>query len=69
VKHAGTGALDILEPLLDKIRKHAALREKRRGLFLPEWEVAPRQYPLLRMCSEERGKRIPQPDPTVPPLS
>ena len=33
MKHAGPEALDLLEPLLAKIRKHPALKEKKRGLF------------------------------------
>ena len=33
MKHAGPDALDVLEPLLVKIRKHAQLKEKKRGLF------------------------------------
>ena len=33
MKHAGPGASDVLEPLLQKIRKQPALKEKKRGLF------------------------------------
>jgi hypothetical protein len=33
VKHAGPGALDRLEPLLERIRAAGALREKSRGVF------------------------------------
>ena len=33
MKHAGTDALDVLEPLLARIRGHAQLKEKKRGLF------------------------------------
>jgi hypothetical protein len=33
MKHAGAAALDILEPLVAKIRAHAALKEKGRGVF------------------------------------
>jgi hypothetical protein len=33
MKHAGADALNLLEPLLVKIRKHAQLKEKKRGLF------------------------------------
>lgn len=33
MKHAGPGALDRLEPLLAKLRRNAALREKSRGCF------------------------------------
>jgi len=33
VKHAGAAALDALEPLVAKIRSHASLREKGRGVF------------------------------------
>jgi hypothetical protein len=36
VKHAGPEALDALEDLLAKLRKHAALREKSRGCFYHE---------------------------------
>lgn len=33
MKHAGPGALDRLEPLLEKLRGLPALREKSRGAF------------------------------------
>lgn len=33
MKHAGAAALDSIEPLLVRIRSHAALREKSRGCF------------------------------------
>ncbi|MBI3677147.1 MAG: hypothetical protein HY243_11100 [Proteobacteria bacterium] len=33
MKHAGSAALDRLEPLLEKLRAHAALKEKSRGAF------------------------------------
>jgi hypothetical protein len=33
MKHAGSTALDRLEPLLKQIRRHAALKEKSRGIF------------------------------------
>jgi len=33
MKHAGPEALNVLEPLLVRIRKHEQLREKKRGLF------------------------------------
>jgi hypothetical protein len=33
VKHAGPAALDALDDLLAKLRKHAALREPKRGSF------------------------------------
>jgi hypothetical protein len=33
MKHAGAAALDQLEPLLAKIRRQGALREKSRGIF------------------------------------
>jgi hypothetical protein len=33
VKHAGPEALDQLEDLLAKLRRHATLREKKRGTF------------------------------------
>jgi hypothetical protein len=33
MKHAGAAALDSLEPLLIRIRAHAALKEKSRGCF------------------------------------
>ncbi|HXQ14313.1 MAG TPA: hypothetical protein VN814_06800 [Caulobacteraceae bacterium] len=33
MKHAGAAALDRLEPLLARIRTHAALKEKSRGCF------------------------------------
>jgi hypothetical protein len=33
VRHAGTGALDQLEPLLAEIRATGALKEKSRGVF------------------------------------
>ena len=33
MKHAGSAALDRLEPLLKQIRRHAALKEKSRGIF------------------------------------
>jgi hypothetical protein len=33
MKHAGAAALDQLEPLLDRIRSCAGLREKSRGIF------------------------------------
>ena len=33
MKHAGSEALDALEDLLVKLRKHAALREPKRGTF------------------------------------
>ncbi len=33
MKHAGTVALDRLEPLLKKLRKRAGLKEKSRGCF------------------------------------
>jgi hypothetical protein len=33
MKHAGPGSLDVLEPLLEEIRKHKALKEKKRGVF------------------------------------
>ncbi len=33
MKHAGSAALDRLEPLLDRIRTHAGLKEKSRGCF------------------------------------
>jgi hypothetical protein len=33
MKHAGANALDRLEPLLEKLRAHAALKEKSRGCF------------------------------------
>jgi hypothetical protein len=33
MKHATSEALGRLEPLLDEIRRHAALKEKSRGVF------------------------------------
>jgi hypothetical protein len=33
MKHAGTGALDHLEPVLAKLRKLEGLRERNRGVF------------------------------------
>jgi hypothetical protein len=33
MKHAGPAALDRLEPLLDELRRHPALKEKSRGAF------------------------------------
>jgi hypothetical protein len=33
MKHAGDETLDLLEDLLREVRKHAALRERRRGAF------------------------------------
>ncbi len=33
MKHAGPAALDRLEPLLEKLRRHAGLKEKSRGCF------------------------------------
>jgi hypothetical protein len=33
MKHAGSAALDELEPLLAELRRFAALREKTRGVF------------------------------------
>jgi hypothetical protein len=33
MKHAGEVTLDLLEDLLREVRKHAALRERRRGAF------------------------------------
>jgi hypothetical protein len=33
MKHAGPGALDALEPLLERLRALGALREKSRGVF------------------------------------
>ena len=33
MKHAGPDALNLLEPLLGKIRRHGQLKEKKRGLF------------------------------------
>lgn len=33
MKHAGPESLDTIEPLLEKIREHAALTEKKRGTF------------------------------------
>ena len=33
MKHAGDATLDLLEDLLREVRKHAALRERRRGAF------------------------------------
>ena len=33
MKHAGDKTLDLLEDLLREVRKHAALRERRRGAF------------------------------------
>ena len=33
MRHATTSALDKLEPLLAKLRQHAALKEKSRGVF------------------------------------
>jgi hypothetical protein len=33
MKHAGAQALDRLEPLLERLRRHAALKEKSRGCF------------------------------------
>ena len=33
MKHAGEQALDSLDDLLREVRKHAALRERRRGAF------------------------------------
>ncbi|MEI9988905.1 MAG: hypothetical protein WDM86_02600 [Rhizomicrobium sp.] len=33
MKHAGSKALDRLEPLLEQLRRHGALKEKSRGCF------------------------------------
>ena len=33
MKHAGDDTLDLLEDLLREVRKHGALRERRRGAF------------------------------------
>jgi hypothetical protein len=33
MKHAGSTALDQLRELLEEIRKHTALKEKKRGIF------------------------------------
>jgi hypothetical protein len=33
MKHAGDAALDNLEQLLAEIRKHSALKERKRGIF------------------------------------
>jgi hypothetical protein len=33
MKHAGDKTLDLLEDLLCEVRKHSALRERRRGAF------------------------------------
>lgn len=33
MKHAGTAALDVLEPVLARIRAYAQLKEKSRGCF------------------------------------
>ena len=33
MKHAGSGALDHLEPVLSQLRKLAGLRERKRGAF------------------------------------
>jgi hypothetical protein len=33
MKHAGSAALDILEPLLERLRGLGGLREKSRGIF------------------------------------
>ena len=33
MKHAGTKALDQLEPILDKIRRLGGVKEKKRGAF------------------------------------
>ncbi len=33
MKHAGPDALDGIEPLLDKVRRHSGLTEKKRGTF------------------------------------
>lgn len=33
MKHAGAEALDLLDPLLAKIRKNSSLKEKSRGVF------------------------------------
>jgi hypothetical protein len=33
LKHAGTTALDTLEPLLEAVRKQPQLKEKKRGTF------------------------------------
>lgn len=33
MKHAGAAALDVLEPLLDRIRTAPGLKEKSRGVF------------------------------------
>ena len=33
MKHAGPKALDRLEPLLERLRRHAELKEKSRGCF------------------------------------
>jgi hypothetical protein len=33
MKHATAGALDRLEPLLAKVRRHGRLKEKSRGVF------------------------------------
>ena len=33
MKHAGDKTLDLLESLLREVRKHSALRERRRGAF------------------------------------
>jgi hypothetical protein len=33
MKHVGSDALNLLEPLLVKIRRHPQLKERKRGLF------------------------------------
>jgi hypothetical protein len=33
MKHAGAAALDVLEPLVAKIRRYPQLKEKKRGIF------------------------------------
>jgi len=33
VKHAGSGALDTIEPVLEDLRRLTQIREKKRGIF------------------------------------
>jgi hypothetical protein len=40
VKHATSAALERLEPLLAKLRRHAALKEKSRGVFYFKMKAA-----------------------------
>ena len=57
MKHATAGALDRLEPLLAKVRRHGGLKEKSRGVFYFKSKAVLHFMRIPQDCSRISGRR------------